>query len=94
MAQRADAFRSGRFYLPTVNLTDPTTSFGNITPALNNNYDVLINFNNSELNELKGFINQHGFYDQNGGADSSFNPGTYLALFCSEAVLPLSLIHI
>ena len=88
MAQRADAFRSGRFYLPTVNLTDPTTSFGNITPALNNNYDVLINFNNGELNELKGFINQHGFYDQNGGAKSQFNPGSYLALFCSEAVLP------
>jgi len=40
MAQRADAFRSGRFYLPTINLTDPTTSFGNITPAFNNNYDV------------------------------------------------------
>ena len=86
MAQRADAFRSGRFYLPTVNLTDPTTSFGNITPALNNNYDVMINFDGTPA--LKGFINQHGFYDQNGGADSSFNPGTYLALFCSEAVLP------
>ena len=86
MAQRADAFRSGRFYLPTVNLTDPTTSFGNITPALNNNYDVMINFLGND--QLRGFINQHGFYDQNGGADSSFNPGTYLALFCSEAVLP------
>ena len=86
MAQRADAFRSGRFYLPTVNLTDPTTSFGNITPALNNNYDVLIDFNGTE--ELKGFINQHGFYDQNGGNSSAFNPGSYLALFCSEAVLP------
>ncbi len=87
MATRADAFRSGRFYLPTVNLTDPTTVFGNITPALNNNYDVMINFNNSELNKLKGFINQHGFYDH-GGTENSFNPGSYLALFCSEAVLP------
>ena len=86
MAQRADAFRSGRFYLPTVNLTDPTTSFGNITPALNNNYDVMINFMGND--QLRGFINQHGFYDQNGGAKSSFNPGSYLALFCSEAVLP------
>ena len=86
MAQRADAFRSGRFYLPTVNLSDPTTSFGNITPALNNNYDVMINFDSTP--QLKAFINQHGFYDQNGGAESIFNPGTYLALFCSEAVLP------
>ena len=86
MAQRADAFRSGRFYLPTVNLTDPTTSFGNITPALNNNYDVMIDFNGTP--QLKGFINQHGFYDQNGGNSSAFNPGSYLALFCSEAVLP------
>ena len=88
MAQRADAFSTGRFYLPTVNLTDPTTSFGNITPALNNNYDVMINFNNDSTKELKGFINQHGFYDQNGGDKSAFNPGSYLALFCSEAVLP------
>ena len=86
MAQRAEAFRSGRFYLPTQNLTNPTTKFGNITPAFNNNYDVMINFNDCE--QLKGFINQHGFYDQNGGAQSIFNPGTYLALFCSEAVLP------
>ena len=83
MAQRADAFRSGRFYLPTVNLTDPTTKFGNITPALNNNYDVLINFASND--KLRTFINQHGFFDQNG---DTFNPGEYLALFCSEAVLP------
>ena len=87
MAQRAEAFRSGRFYLPTQNLTNPTTKFGNITPAFNNNYDVMINFD--DCKQLKGFINQHGFYDQNGGAESPFN-GTYLALFCSEAVLPRS----
>ena len=79
MAQRADAFRSGRFYLPTINLSDPTTSFGNITPAFNNNYDVSINFQKSS--GLKNFIDKHGFYDQQ-------NAGTYLALFCSEAVLP------
>ena len=64
MAQRAEAFRSGRFYLPTVELADTSTKFGNITPALNNNYDVHINFNtgNTDQNEsnqptLKGFIN-------------------------------------
>ena len=95
MAKRSEAFRSGRFYLPTVELTDTSTKFGNITPALNNNYDVHINFNtgNTDPNEsnqptLKGFINSHGFYDQNGGSDSSFDPGDYLALFCSEAILP------
>ena len=85
MAQRAEAFRSGRFYLPTINLTDPTTSFGNITPAFNNNYDVSINF--SKTNGLKSFIDKHGFYDQQ-------NAGTYLALFCSEAVLPGSDIQV
>ncbi len=95
MAQRSEAFRSGRFYLPTVNLTDTNTKFGNVTPAFNNNYDVHINFNtgNVDANEdgqptLKDFINQHGFYDQNGGVGSSYDPGSYLALFCSEAVLP------
>ena len=95
MAQRSEAFRSGRFYLPTVELADTSTKFGNITPAFNNNYDVHINFNtaNTDPNEsnqptLKDFINQHGFYDQNGGTGSSFDPGGYLALFCSEAVLP------
>ena len=79
MALRSDAFRSGRFYLPTINLTDPTTSFGNITPAFNNNYDVSINFN--KTTGLKKFIDKHGFYDQQ-------DAGTYLALFCSEAILP------
>ena len=85
MALRSDAFRSGRFYLPTINLTDPTTSFGNITPAFNNNYDVSINFNKTE--GLKEFIDKHGFYDQQ-------DAGTYLALFCSEAVLPGSDIQV
>ena len=82
MADRAEAFRSGRFYLPTVNLTDVTSSFGSVVPAVNNNYDVFINF--GQTPELKAFINQHGFFDINGNS----NPGSYLALFCSEAVLP------
>ena len=42
MAQRAEAFRSGRFYLPTTELTDTSTKFGNISPAFNNSYDVII----------------------------------------------------
>ena len=87
MAKRADAFRSGRFYLPTKNLSDPTTKFGNVVPAFNNNYDVTIFFE-TEDSDLRAFINQHGFYDQNGGAESNFSAGGHLALFCSEAVLP------
>lgn len=82
MAKRADAFRSGRFYQPTVNLSDLSSG---VLPAVNNNYDVFINFNQTP--ELKDFINQHGFFDK-GGRNNSSNPGSYLALFCSEAVLP------
>ena len=48
MANRAETFRSGRFYLPTVNLSDVTSSFGSVVPAVNNNYDVFINFNQTE----------------------------------------------
>ena len=85
MAQRAEAFRSGRFYLPTQELTD--TSFrGSVNPALNNNYDVFINFDKAQ-GGLKSFIDGHGFYDQQ-------NAGSYLALFCSEAVLPGSDIQV
>ncbi len=82
MANRADAFRSGRFYQPTVNLSDLSSG---VLPAVNNNYDVFINFNQTP--ELKEFINQHGFFDK-GGRNNPSNPGSYLALFCSEAVLP------
>ena len=80
MAQRSEAFRSGRFYLPTVDLTSGTGKVAPGVPAFNNNYDVSINFNKSQCG-LKSFIDQHGFYDQN-------NAGSDLALFCSEAVLP------
>ena len=83
MAQRAEAFRSGRFYLPTINLTDPTTSFGNITPAFNNSYDVFVNLSEAGGDCLR-FINQHGFFDDSNNS----NPGDYLRLFCSEALLP------
>ena len=61
MAKRADAFRSGRFYQPTVNLSDLSSG---VLPAVNNNYDVFINFNQTP--ELKEFINQHGFFDKGG----------------------------
>ena len=80
MAQRSDAFRSGRFYLPTEELAYTSSRIGNITPAFNNTYDVSINFNKAQ-GGLKSFIDGHGFYDQN-------DAGSQLALFCSEAVLP------
>ena len=80
MAQRSEAFRSGRFYLPTTELAYTSGKIGNITPAFNNTYDVSINFNKAQ-GGLKSFIDGHGFYDQN-------DAGSQLALFCSEAVLP------
>ena len=80
MAQRSAAFRSGRFYLPTTELRYTPSKIGNIAPAFNNTYDVSINFNTPQSG-LKAFIDGHGFYNQN-------DPGSQLALFCSEAVLP------
>ena len=85
MAQRAEAFRSGRFYLPTQELTNTSSRLGGVNPAFNNNYDVSINFSKSV--GLKTFIDQHGFYDQQ-------DAGSYLSLFCSEAVLPGSDIQV
>ena len=80
MALRSEAFRSGRFYLPTVDLTKGTKRTIGIQPAFNNNYDVSINFSKAQ-GGLKSFIDQHGFYDQK-------NAGSDLALFCTEAFLP------
>ena len=80
MAQRSEAFRSGRFYLPTVNLAKGTGKVAPGIPAFNNNYDVSINFNKAQ-GGLKSFIDQHGFYDQ-------YNAVSDLSLYCSEAVLP------
>ena len=87
MAQRSAAFRSGRFYLPTAELANTSTKFGNISPAFNNTYDVSINFSKAKDGILKNFIDSHGFYDQQ-------DAGSYLALFCSEAVLPGSDIQV
>tara|TARA_B100000902_G_scaffold89404_1_gene93182 strand:- start:261 stop:1223 length:963 start_codon:yes stop_codon:yes gene_type:complete len=80
---RPNALETDRYYLPTAELYETSTNFGNVTPAFNNNYDVWINF--GKANNLRQFLNQSGFYDIVGG---NSNPGDYLALFCSEAVLP------
>tara|TARA_B100000945_G_scaffold321542_1_gene336798 strand:- start:7934 stop:8881 length:948 start_codon:yes stop_codon:yes gene_type:complete len=82
MAQIADVLRRQKQHLPTEMLYRTDTKFGNIVPAYNNSYDVFINF--SSAAGLLNFINQHGFYDQSNEAE----PGDYLRLFCSEAVLP------
>lgn len=79
-----------RIYLPTYELYKATTSGtgSGIAPAFNNVYDVLVDFTSTSVTgrgpSLVEFINQHGFYD----ANPTENPGNYLALFCSEAVLP------
>lgn len=84
-----------RIYIPTYELysTRLSGTGGGIVPAFNNLYDVWINFGSTTAtasgNSLLRFINQHGFYD----ANPTENPGNYLALFCSEAVLPGSQIQ-
>lgn len=78
-----------RYYLPTKELYKFSSGY-NITPAHNNIYDVWIDFNTGRSRQpsLKTFINQHGFF-----GDTNNDPGDYLALFCSEAVLPGSQIQ-
>lgn len=78
-----NAIETKRYYLPTAELYETSTNFGNVTPAFNNNYDVWINFlKTPKLNE---YINAGGFYES---SSKISNAGNYLALFCSEAVLP------
>lgn len=81
-----------RIYLPTAELYASGKGGTGIVPAYNNVYDVWINFASTVPDAsvekpgptLLEFINQHGFYEQTQGN----NPGDYLALFCSEAILP------
>lgn len=87
MARLADVLMRQKQHLPTEMLHKTDSKFGNIVPAFNNSYDVYINFRGAR--GLLGFINQHGFYDQNQDSDI----GDYLRLFCSEAVLPGSSIQ-
>ena len=77
-------FDQNRQFLPTQELYEVVSKFGNITPAFNNNYDVSFNLS-SASQQLKRYISDRSFYkDEKGLADA----GQYLALFCSEAVLP------
>jgi len=88
MANRPNVFTEGRHVLPTQDLYITRDKFGSNVPAYNNVYDVWINF--AAADGLLGFLNQHGFYDRGGRGPS---PGSALALFCSEAVLPGSTIE-
>ena len=87
MANRPNVFAEGRHILPTQDLYITRDKFGSNVPAYNNIYDVWIDFSGKGLTR---FINQHTFYDK-GGRGSS--PGSALALFCSEAILPGSTIE-
>ena len=87
MANRPNVFAEGRHILPTQDLYITRDKFGSNVPAYNNIYDVWIDFSGKGLTR---FINQHTFYDKGGRGPS---PGSSLALFCSEAVLPGSTIE-
>lgn len=87
MANRPNVFAEGRHILPTQDLYITRDKFGSNVPAYNNIYDVWIDFAGKGLTR---FINQHTFYDRGGRGPS---PGSALALFCSEAVLPGSTIE-
>jgi len=83
-----------RIYLPTSELYRSSTNKtgSGIVPAFNNLYDVWIDFGSTVSQggkSLLNFINQHDFYENK----ATENPGNYLALFCSEAVLPGSQIQ-
>ena len=87
MANRPNVFAEGRHILPTQDLYITRDKFGSNVPAYNNIYDVWIDFSGKGLTR---FINQHTFYDKGGRGPS---PGSALALFCSEAILPGSTIE-
>ena len=85
----SEVLKQKRFYLKTDELSQ-VGEFGNITPSFNNLYDVFIDFGGSDT--LFKYIGAHSLLGGQGGLGSA-GPGDYLALFCSEAVLPGSQIE-
>lgn len=72
---------AGRYRLPTETLMlGGTGGIGNIIPAFTNTYDVYIKFGTANGNLATHIANQ--------GFEAGGDPGSYLSLFCSEAVLP------
>jgi len=89
-----ELFAGERFRIPTNQLWTVGTESG-VVPAFNNVYDVWIDFNsafndNGNDNSLAEFINTYAMNSSN----MTKNPGDYLALFCSEAVLPSTNIEV
>ena len=71
--------------MPTEELYRSRVANGGIAPAFNNIYDVSINFENSQ--NLSRYLSQSTLYDKQA------SPGQFLALYCSEALLPGSQIQ-
>lgn len=80
MTIEPNVLRTSRTRLPTEDLSLSKDGIGNIVPAYNNTYDVFIKFSTVPL--LISYISKLGFVKDNA------DPGEYLSLFCSEAVLP------
>lgn len=85
MAKVPSVFKNNRHYMPTEELYVADSNHGDITPAFNNIYDVSINFERSR--RLANYISQGTLFDKSAPA------GQFLALFCSEALLPGSQIQ-
>ena len=85
MARIPSVFSNNRHYMPTEELYIGDSNHGDITPAFNNIYDVSINFEKSQ--KLANFLRQGELFRK--GA----SPGQFLALYCSEALLPGSQIQ-
>lgn len=75
-----------RANISTDKLYDGSSQNGALNPAFNNQYDVSINFGDAEGGNLLNYIKK---YDKNGRGE----PGQFLSLFCSEALLPGSQIQ-
>lgn len=83
---KPNVFASNRARLSTDDVINGKTQNGSMNPAFNNQYDVSINFGDAEGGSLLSYIKK---YDKNGRGD----PGQFLSLFCSEALLPGSQIQ-
>tara|TARA_B100001121_G_scaffold139022_1_gene121808 strand:+ start:18600 stop:19478 length:879 start_codon:yes stop_codon:yes gene_type:complete len=79
-----EELKQTRFYLKTEELLQAEGGIGNVVPAFNNSYDVFIKFNSLGSNSLSAYLKDHSLLEGTGPAGI----GDYIALFCSEAVLP------
>ena len=83
MASRAEVISDPkRRILKTDDLYLGKTRAGGIVPAFNNIYDVTIDFSGDKTSTLRGHIKSTVLYE------TDEPPGSYLSLFCSEALLP------